>query len=137
MWTRTLKWNKNKCTSTFKKCLHVPILYLLRDKILYIIVTLISLCLSSQLTHENSKPWVGLQDFISLLTEIKQSSFVIYANTKWELASFYTTKTEVTWLQFLIQFESLEIPMYGWYAWVNIHLSLRSTGSVTVTGIKQ
>lgn len=52
--------------------------------------------LSSQLKHENSKPQVGLQDFISLLTSIKESSFGIYANKKLDLASFYTTKAEIT-----------------------------------------
>lgn len=64
--------------------------------------------LSSQLNHENSKPRVGLQDVIWLLTAIKQSSCSIYAKTKWDLASFYIKKTEV--MGPLIQLKSLEIP---------------------------
>lgn len=58
-------------------------LYLLRDKFIYISVTHFSLFfLPSQLKYETYKPQVGLQDFISLLTAIKQSSFGIYANPK-------------------------------------------------------
>lgn len=77
----------------FKKYLHVPMLYLLRYKILYILVTHLSLFfLSSQSKYETYKPQVGLQDFIQLLAAIRQSSFGIYANTKRDLASFYTTE---------------------------------------------
>lgn len=61
--------------------------------------------------------------------------FMLTQSEIWQVSTL--PKPEVTWLRFLGQFGSLEIPLYGWCARVNIHLSLRSTGSVTEIEIEQ